>query len=151
MDSRKEIELRSEKVRNIIGKIPPLILRIGIAVISLVIVLVLILAYFIPYPQYYNATFEMVTVPKYQIIRAPASGMYYVNPKEAPDLGIIISADSVYDIKSEKGGKTTNLYTDSTYLYQNEIIAVSIPDTIRSIFGICQIPASDIEKIKLST
>ncbi|QZE14964.1 hypothetical protein K4L44_03815 [Halosquirtibacter laminarini] len=36
MDDRNDIELRSEKVRNIIGKIPPLVIRTGVGVISLV-------------------------------------------------------------------------------------------------------------------
>lgn len=50
----KNIELRSEKVRSIIGKTPPILLRIGITVITIVIVVVLALMYYIPYPQTVN-------------------------------------------------------------------------------------------------
>jgi hypothetical protein len=47
----KDIELRSEKVRNIVGKVPHTLLRIGITIISIIIVVVLALAYIIPYPE----------------------------------------------------------------------------------------------------
>ncbi|MDC1107014.1 hypothetical protein OAT16_09930 [Prolixibacteraceae bacterium] len=38
MKDKQDIELRSEKVRNIIGKIPPLIIRLGISTISLIVI-----------------------------------------------------------------------------------------------------------------
>jgi hypothetical protein len=44
-----KIELRSEKVRNIIGQIPPRIIRVGITVISLIISGFLIGSYFFEY------------------------------------------------------------------------------------------------------
>ncbi len=43
---KDEIELRSEKVRNIIGKIPSRIIRTGISVIFLILFLSLLVAYF---------------------------------------------------------------------------------------------------------
>lgn len=48
------IELRSEKVRSIIGKIPPVLLRVGIMIITTVIIIILALMYSIPYPQTTN-------------------------------------------------------------------------------------------------
>lgn len=51
MKEPKEIELRSEKIRIIISKMPPLLLRIGISVIAYVLLLIFGLLYFIPYPQ----------------------------------------------------------------------------------------------------
>lgn len=45
MSESKDIELRSEKVRNIIGQIPPIIIRIGIAVICMVVFTLLAGAY----------------------------------------------------------------------------------------------------------
>lgn len=44
------IELRSEKIRSIIGKIPPLIIRMGISTFVAIFFLLLLLAYFIPFP-----------------------------------------------------------------------------------------------------
>lgn len=53
------IELRSEKVRQIIGEIPSGIARYGIMVITVVVLGLLICAYFIPYPEFVNATIQM--------------------------------------------------------------------------------------------
>lgn len=54
MHENNNLELRSEKMRNIIGKIPPFLLRKGIAIITIVIITLLCLMYFIPYPQNKN-------------------------------------------------------------------------------------------------
>ncbi|WP_304721946.1 hypothetical protein [uncultured Alistipes sp.] len=51
MDERTNIELRSEKVRSIVGKMPPFLLRMGISIIAGVILVVLGLLYYIPYQQ----------------------------------------------------------------------------------------------------
>ena len=44
------IELRSEKVRNLIGEIPPSLVRWGTAVIVLIFLLLLTALCFLPYP-----------------------------------------------------------------------------------------------------
>ena len=54
-----KIELRSEKVRHIIGEIPSRIVRYGITVITFVILGLLVGAYFIPYPETISAKIEM--------------------------------------------------------------------------------------------
>lgn len=46
-----KIELRSERVRHIIGEIPSGIIRYGITIITIVILGLLVGAYFIPYPE----------------------------------------------------------------------------------------------------
>lgn len=48
MDS---IELRSEKVRNIIGKVPPRLIRSGTLILFIVFLLLLIGSYFFPYSE----------------------------------------------------------------------------------------------------
>lgn len=50
-----KIELRSEKVRTIIGEIPSWVVRYGIIVITIVISGLLAAAYFIPYPETIDA------------------------------------------------------------------------------------------------
>ena len=47
----EQIELRSEKVRNIIGRIPPLLIRSGITLITLLIAGLATATCFIPYPE----------------------------------------------------------------------------------------------------
>ena len=47
----RNIELRSEKVRSIVGKIPPAVDRYGIAVIGLVLTAMLLVSMLIPYKE----------------------------------------------------------------------------------------------------
>ena len=54
-----KIELRSEKVRHIIGEIPSRIVRYGITIITIVILGLLTGAYFISYPETISARIEM--------------------------------------------------------------------------------------------
>lgn len=49
MEENKPIELRSEKVRNIIGRMPPVLVRYGTAIISLALCMLVAAAAFIPY------------------------------------------------------------------------------------------------------
>ena len=56
-----KIELRSEKVRNIIGEIPSGIVRYGITIITIVILVLLVGAYFIPYPETISAKVHMIS------------------------------------------------------------------------------------------
>lgn len=55
------IELRSEKVRNIIGKVPPRLVRIGTVVITIIILALVVAFYKIPYPISIEATGEVVS------------------------------------------------------------------------------------------
>lgn len=47
----KDIELRSEQVRKIIGQVPPMLVRSGIGVIGLIVAMLLAVAAFVPYPE----------------------------------------------------------------------------------------------------
>jgi hypothetical protein len=54
------IELRSEKVRNIIGKVPPRIVRSGLSVLATVFGLLLISSYFFPYTETIHASAQII-------------------------------------------------------------------------------------------
>ena len=76
-----KIELRSEKVRHIIGEIPSGIVRYGITIITIVLLVLLVGAYFIPYPETISARIEMadrrqgtVAIP-YQYVNTVKKGM----------------------------------------------------------------------------
>lgn len=47
----KDIGLRSEQVRKIIGQIPPVLVRSGIGIIGIIVALLLAVAAFVPYPE----------------------------------------------------------------------------------------------------
>jgi hypothetical protein len=46
-----KIELRSEKVRNIIGEVPPKLVRISISIIILILVVMIVAMFTIHYPS----------------------------------------------------------------------------------------------------
>jgi len=76
-----KIELRSEKVRHIIGEIPSGIVRYGITIITIVLLVLLVGAYFIPYPETISAKVQMtnahqgtIDIP-YKYVNTIARGM----------------------------------------------------------------------------
>jgi hypothetical protein len=75
-ENKKEIELRSEKVRNIVGQIPPVLLRRGITIISLVLLVLLVSAYFVPYPETVHFDIALQSREDTEIIR----GAGYCSP-----------------------------------------------------------------------
>ena len=53
MDKKRpsDIELRSEKVRNLLGEIPPSLVRWGTVIIVAVFLILLLVVCFVPYPH----------------------------------------------------------------------------------------------------
>lgn len=56
------IELRSEKIRHIIGRIPPLLIRSGIGIISGIVFLLILAACYIPYPETVTASVKAIRI-----------------------------------------------------------------------------------------
>lgn len=52
----KSYELRSEKVRSIVGQIPPALVRYGTIILFAVLLIIFGIAYFMPYKQVYSGT-----------------------------------------------------------------------------------------------
>lgn len=50
----RSFELRSEKVRSIVGQIPSSLVRYGITAIGVVLLCIVAVAYFLPYKQVYS-------------------------------------------------------------------------------------------------
>ena len=63
-NQERNFELRSEKVRSIVGQIPSSLARYGITAIGFVLLCLLTVAYFLPYKQVYSgtATIHEVTI-----------------------------------------------------------------------------------------
>ena len=50
-EKEKMLELRSEEVQEVMGKVPPVLLRWGITVLTLVVVTLLVVSYLLKYPD----------------------------------------------------------------------------------------------------
>ena len=114
-----EIELRSEKVRHIIGEIPSRIVRYGITIITIVILGLLVGAYFIPYPETISAKVQMtnahqgaITIP-YKYVNTIARGMtanIEFEGYDAETYGVangVITATSHIPLQTEAGSVFT--------------------------------------------
>lgn len=153
-EKNRDIELRSEKVRNIIGQIPSRILRIGITVISVIILLVILLFYFIPYPEYKQFPIHLFATPSVQAVEAPQAGILLsVIPENVVEKGQKICSfklenDSVIEYCSDNAGVLFCNYKETDKIKQGDVIFYIIPDSITSIYGICFIPVDEIKNIK---
>ena len=117
--SDNKIELRSEKVRHIIGEIPSRIVRYGITIITIVMLGLLIGAYFIPYPETISAKVQMtnayqgaITIP-YKYVNTIARGMtanIEFEGYDAETYGVangVITATSHIPLQTETGSVFT--------------------------------------------
>ncbi len=96
MIGRDNIELRSEKIRNIIGKIPPVIIRAGIFIIFIIVAGLLLGAYFIKYEyiiktsadveQRNNGTSIKVKIPANEINEVKQGNTILLNLDNIPNL-----------------------------------------------------------------
>lgn len=95
MSEIEEIELRSERVRNIVGKIPPAIDRYGITVIGLVLAMIVAVSMLIPYQRIIYFT-VIANDPN------PSTCVAYVEPQIKQQLrtGMKVSID-VHGLKTE--------------------------------------------------
>lgn len=57
-------ELRSEKVRSIVGQVPPVLLRWGISIIGIVLLLLFAVSYYLPYKQIFSGEAVVKAVPE---------------------------------------------------------------------------------------
>lgn len=126
----ENIELRSEKVRNIIGQIPPKLIRIGISLIFIVFTGVIIGSYFFEYDYTIKTSAYMskqgdsiivqIKIPVNEINRIKKGQRLILNFDKIPNMygqriiSSISNLSSAIQV-SEKGG----YYTSVCYLAEN--------------------------------
>ncbi len=71
------IELRSEEVQELMGKIPPAIIRVGISMVLLFVVLLIALSCFVKYPEVMTVEAKLYNTNNIMEVRAGASGWYH--------------------------------------------------------------------------
>ncbi len=154
IENKNDIELRSEKVRNIVGQIPPVLLRKGIAVISIVIIGVIIGSYFIPYPETLTMSVGLYSLPESEIVKASENGFIELNEsgenvQKNQVLASLKANDSIIPIKSRSEGRLLiNCHTQS-FVNEGDILFSIVPENIRNVYGILLIPQEKINRIKL--
>ena len=106
----EQIELRSEKVRNIIGRIPPLLIRSGITLITLLIAGLATATCFIPYPENVKGKVE-VTINSHSEIEIIAFIPYTEIKRLEEGMPVSITMDG-YSIGTDShlNGKVKTIY-----------------------------------------
>ena len=66
-ESDDNIELRSEKVRNVIGKVPPRLVSLGTVVIMIIVLALAVAFYKIPYPISIEVNGEVINQRTVQV------------------------------------------------------------------------------------
>lgn len=77
----KNFELRSEKVRSIVGQIPSSLVRYGITIIGIVLLFLFAIAYFLPYKQVYSGVATIREV-EWGILRTVSKQLHYLSLRQ---------------------------------------------------------------------
>ena len=153
MNEENNIELKSEKVRNIIGQIPPGIIRFGISVLTIIFIGLFVGAYFFEYPQKISVETNWQTIPVSQIYKSGSESNYqylkndsiYVEKGEA--LAILLSSgDTLFSETSGIFYKSSSIRAE---ISKNNIVFAVIPKKIEAFFPEIYVP--DEIKFKLKT
>lgn len=148
----KSIELRSEKVRNIIGQVPPVLIRSGTLIICVVLVVLFIISIFVPYRETIPAQIEIETFPQAHLIHAPASGFFVSDSisktiNMGSVIGRILCEDSTQKIISPAEGNILMDAKSWDYVNEEELLSVIIPENhIR--YGVAKITTGDFCKVR---
>ncbi len=143
------IELRSEKVRNIIGQIPPRVIRVGISVIFLIIAGLLVGSYFFKYDyvvkttalisQNNDTTVIQLTIPaveKDKIKQGNKVVLYLSDVQDVYNQNIetqIQTLPHTLQIRNKKGFFLAKIYiTTSLKTTKNNKIKILSPTEVRA-------------------
>lgn len=132
----QSFELRSEKIRSIVGQIPSSLVRYGITAIGLVLLCLLAVAYFLPYKQVYSGT-------------ATVHGATTAIPADSTNITILLK----FENKRPDNTKGQIICLQSPYgTFAGQIRDLSsIRDTLERQEAICRLKSADIKTVENQT
>ena len=132
----RSFELRSEKVRSIVGQIPSSLVRYGITVIGAVLLCLLAVAYFLPYKQVYSGTAT--------VHRATTA-----TPTDSTDITILLK----FENKRPDNVNGQMIYLQSPYrTFAGQIQDLSsVRDTLERQEALCRLKSADIKTVENQT
>ncbi len=149
---KKDLNIRSEKVRDIVGEIPSTIMRYGLYVIFLFITLIFVCLYTIPVYEQYTTNVIIKSIPESNILSAHIDGQinYFINDnydiKIDDKIGRIVNSDTTYIIYSKTSGKIVLNQKDKTQIVKDDILCKIKPNHIQYFYGEILVPISFINK-----
>ena len=132
----RSFELRSEKVRSIVGQIPSSLVRYGITVIGAVLLCLLAVAYFLPYKQVYSGTAT--------VHRATTA-----TPTDSTDITILLK----FENKRPDNVNGQMIYLQSPYrTFAGQIQDLSsVRDTLERQEALCRFKVTEIKSVENQT
>lgn len=142
----KEIELRSEEVQEVMSRVPPWILRRGIAVLFVIVLLLLAGSWFFKYPDVIQAEIMVTSLEPPASIIARSTGkideIYVRNDQEvsqgeplAVTQNPASTADMLSLLKSMEGWKASNYDLDKTpVLFPSQSVSLGGIQTVYAAF-----------------
>ncbi len=131
----RSFELRSEKVRSIVGQIPSTLVRYGITAIGAVLLCLLAVAYFLPYKQVYSGTATIHEVA--------------ITPTDSTDITILLRFENKR--LDNAIGQMLYLHTpDSSFAGQIQNLS-SIRDTLEHQEALCRFKGTEIKSVENQT
>ncbi|TXJ63082.1 hypothetical protein ETF27_01555 [Prevotella brunnea] len=132
----RSFELRSEKVRSIVGQIPSSLVRYGITAIGAVLLCLLAVAYFLPYKQVYSGT-------------ATVHGATTATPADSTDITILLKFENKRPDKVN--GQIICLQSPyRTFVGQIQDLS-SVRDTLERQEALCRFKSADIKTVENQT
>ena len=132
----RSFELRSEKVRSIVGQIPASLVRYGITAIGVVLLCLLAVAYFLPYKQVYSGT-------------ATIHGVTTAAPADSTDITILLK------FENKRPGNVNGqiIYLQSPYCtFAGQIRSLSpVRDTLERQEALCRFKPTEIKSVENQT
>ncbi len=152
----KHIELRSEKVRNIIGTIPPFLLRQGTGIIAFVLLLMLLISTIIPYRKTIAVQLHLHTVPKIQKVYAPADGIVlFQNPQNTIAKNTTIAhlqyENKLIPLKTTVKGKVIKNTGNNSIVKKGELLFLVVPENIKYCYAEAIVPQDFKHLLKKET
>ena len=132
----RSFELRSEKVRSIVGQIPSSLVRYGITAIGMVLLCLFAVAYFLPYKQVYSGT-------------ATVHGATTATPADSTDITILLK----FENKRPDNVNGQMIYLQSPYrTFAGQIRDLSpVRDTLERQKAICRFKVTEIKSVENQT
>ena len=132
----RSFELRSEKVRSIVGQIPSSLVRYGITAIGAVLLCLLAVAYFLPYKQVYLGT-------------ATVHGATTATPADSTDITILLK----FENKRPDNVNGQMIYLQSPYrTFAGQIQDLSsVRDTLERQEALCRFKVTEIKSVENQT
>lgn len=131
----RSFELRSEKVRNIVGQIPSSFVRYGIVAIGIVLLCLFALAYFLPFKQVYNGAATVREIKN--------------TPTDSIEIVVLLRFENKRP-ESINGQMICLQSPNGTFIGQLRGLSV-VRDTLERQEALCQFKFSDIKSLRNQT